>query len=443
MKRTPLYELHLKYGAKMVPFGGWEMPVQYTAGIIEEHNRTRNAAGLFDVSHMGEILIEGPDACDFMQMLISNDIKRAVTGQVVYSLMCFPDGGTVDDLLVYKMSEEKYLLVVNAANTETDFEWICRQKNDDWRGEERMEARWGGVRIDNVSSQYAQLAIQGPKAADILQKLTIENLNDIAFFHFDPLLGIGGSDVLISRTGYTGEDGFEVYVEPESAEELWEQIMVAGEEYGLLPVGLGARDTLRLEAALPLYGHELSAGITPLEAGLHKFVKFNKYINYGKYSNYANYANYANYDRHGGFIGEESLFNATSISSIQKNLMGKFEGQEFPKSSEYIKNKELSLRYLVGFEMLGNGLARNNYEVFKNGRQIGFVTSGSYSPTLKKNIGMALIGYNATEDKAVPSKIEDGDIIIIKIRNKEVEALVVSLPFYRKKYKKYDVGGEK
>ncbi len=364
MKKTPLYENHCKLNGRMIDFGGWSLPVEYT-GIIEEHRQVRNAAGLFDVSHMGEITVKGKDATQLVQKLITNNIAAAKEFQVVYSPMCYLDGGVVDDLLVYKYSNENYLLVVNASNTEKDFEWI-RQNLE------------GQVAVENVSDAYAQLAIQGPKAETVLQKLAGTALNEIKFFYFKPDVMLGEVKAILSRTGYTGEDGFEIYIPAENAAGIWEQLLAAGKEEGIVPVGLGARDTLRFEAALPLYGHELSMEITPLEAGLGNFVKLNKE----------------------NFNGMESL-------SLQH--------------SSGLK------RTLVGFEMLGRGIPRNNYEVSANGRTVGKVTSGSYSPSLDKNIGMALVEAGCSAE---------GTEVDILIREKPIKARIIKLPFYSKKYKR-------
>lgn len=364
MKRTPLYEMHCRQGGKIIDFGGWELPVQYT-GIIEEHEQVRNAAGLFDVSHMGEITVKGSDAEKLIQKLVTNNILGAKEYQAVYSPMCYPDGGVVDDLLVYKYTSQDYLLIVNASNTDKDFEWI----------QQNLE---GDVEIQNVSSHYAQLAIQGPKAEAILQKLTDTPLSEIKFFYFKPKVSLEGIEALVSRTGYTGEDGFEIYVAFGNAVQVWEKLLAAGKEEGLVPVGLGARDTLRFEAALPLYGQEIAQDISPLEAGLGRFVKLDKE----------------------DFIGKAAL----------------------------VKQKEEGIqRKLVGFEMVDRGIPRSHYEIQAEGKNIGFVTTGSFSPTLKKNIGLALVEG---------SFAEEGTEFDVVIRNKLVKAKVVKIPFYTKKYKK-------
>jgi len=364
VKKTPLYEKHNELGGKIIDFGGWALPVQYT-GIIEEHEQVRKAAGLFDVSHMGEIIIKGQDAEIFIQNLVTNNIIGAKEHRIIYSPMCYSDGGVVDDLLIYKYSEQHYLLIVNASNTDKDYDWIIQNAK-------------GQVEILNMSDRYAQFALQGPKAEIILQKLTDTPLAEIGFFRFKPDVRLDGVEAIVSRTGYTGEDGFEIYMNSESAVYLWEKILQVGKDEGLVPVGLGARDTLRFEAALTLYGHEISPEISPLEAGLGKFVKLEK----------------------DDFIGKEEL----------------------------VKQHEQGLkRNLVGFEMIDRGIPRNGYDVQIDGRKVGFVTSGSFSPSLGKNIGMALVESDINAEGA------ELDIVI---RNKAVKAKTVKTPFYTKKYKK-------
>lgn len=364
MKRTPLYEKHLKCGGKMIDFGGWEMPVQYRS-IIEEHNAVRQRAGIFYVSHMGEIFIKGANSKNFIQKLIVNDISNLTDGQVRYSPMCYADGGTVDDILVYRLAENSYLLVVNAANIEKDYEWIKQNLAED-------------AEAVNASDQYGQIALQGPAAQAVLQKLTDFDLSGIKFFHFREINTKTGLNLTVSRTGYTGEDGFEILVKADKTPDLWEELLEAGKEEGVIPAGLGARDTLRFEAALPLYGHELSKDISPLEAGLSKFVRLDK----------------------SDFIGRSAL-----AAQMEEGLG----------------------RKLAGFEMVEKGVARNGYEVFWNGSRIGFVTSGSYSPSTGKNLGLALINRNYTDT--------DTEIEVI-IREKAIKARVVEIPFYSKKYRK-------
>jgi len=361
VKKTPLYDTHVALGGKIIDFGGWALPVQYSS-ILNEHHAVRNAAGLFDVSHMGEILIEGSGAQEFIQQMITNDISKMSPGRIVYSPMCYRNGGTVDDLLVYQLDTNRYLLVVNASNTQKDYEWLrdnCNTKD---------------LAIKDVSADYGLIAIQGPASQKILQKLISIPLEEIRFFRFVDNVEVAGVKALISRTGYTGEDGFELYVSSDQTVKLWEEIMEAGANEGLVPAGLGARDTLRFEAALPLYGQELSPNISPLEAGLDRFVKLNKQ----------------------DFIGKDALVE---------------------QSEEGLKRK------LVGFEMIDRGMPRTGYKVQADGKDIGFVTSGGLAPTLKKNVGLALvrIQYSNLQDE-----------FFIQVRGKSLKARVISTPFYLK-----------
>lgn len=356
LKRTKLYDMHVEYGGKMVDFGGWELPVQY-AGIIKEHNMVRQKAGLFDVSHMGEIEIKGDQAEDFIQYLMTNDVKNIKDNQVQYTLMCYPHGGVVDDLIIYRFSREHYLLVVNAANTDKDFDWIQINSRDGFPS----------ITIENVSEQYSQLALQGPAAEDILQKICSIDLKDIKYFWFNPRVKLAGIDCLVSRTGYTGEDGFEIYTSGD-ASVIWEEILKAGGE-DVAPIGLGARDTLRFEAKLPLYGQEINEDISPLEAGLGYFVKLDKE----------------------NFIGQ-------AVLKAQQQTGGG--------------------RVTVQFEMVGKGIPRSHYQVEKNGVNIGWVTTGAFAPALNKTLGLALIKpeFNVNEgavdiiirDKKIPARIRPG-----------------------------------
>jgi glycine cleavage system T protein len=360
LKRTPLYEEHLAAKAKLIDFGGWEMPVQYV-GVLEEHHAVRTKAGLFDVSHMGEIDVRGKEALAFVQMLITNDLSKLEDGRILYSPMCYPNGGIVDDLLVYRYDSEHFFIVVNASNTDKDYAWIVEQ------------AKGFEVSTENVSDQFAQLALQGPLAENILQRITTINLTQIRYYGFAQG-EVDGVSCLISRTGYTGEDGFELYVSPALSRQLWQKIMDIGRSEGVQPIGLGARDTLRFEARLPLYGNELGPEISPLEAGLGIFVKLNK----------------------DDFIGKKALLN-------QKE-------QGVP-------------RKLVGLEMIGRGIARSHYLLQKNDEGIGFVTSGSFSPTLNKNIALGLI----RSDLAV-----QGDVLDVIIRGKAIQARIIPSLFYKR-----------
>lgn len=365
LKKTHLHNTYKQYGGKLVEFGGWEMPIQFE-GIISEHEAVRSDAGLFDVSHMGEVDISGMEAFEFVQNLVTNDISILKDNQVLYTFMCYTNGGVVDDLLVYKFTAEHYYLVINAGNIEKDFKWMIDNVGS------------YNVEIINSSDAVSEIAIQGPKAQKILQKITDLDLNEIKFFYFERDVLVDGVKCLISRTGYTGEDGFEIYTSNDQIEKLWHKLLEVGKEDGLKPTGLGCRDTLRFEAALPLYGNELSQDITPLEAGLGFFVKLQK----------------------PSFIGKEAL----------------------------LKQKEQGLkRKIVGFEMMERGIPRHGYEVKACGEKIGVVTTGYLSPTLKKNIGLALIDSKYSE---LGTEIE------IVIRNKPLKAEVISKKFYKKNYNK-------
>ena len=363
LKQTALISMHRKYQGKLIDFGGWELPVQYV-GIIKEHHWVRQKAGLFDVSHMGEIEIKGATAEEFVQKLVTNDIKVMADKEVIYTPMCYPDGGVVDDLLVYRYSPQHYFLVVNAANTDKDYDWIKSHSPAD-------------LEVGNVSAAYAQLAIQGPKAQEILQKLTDFALESIEFFHFEPQVKISGIDCIVSRTGYTGEDGFEMYFAPEQAVQLWEDIIKAGGE-DIAPIGLGARDTLRFEAKLPLYGQEIDKDITPLEAKLGYFVK----------------------------LGSDDFIGRDALQQQKENKPARIQAE---------------------FYMLGKGIPRAHFDVQADGQKIGWVTSGGYSPTLDKNIGLALIESQY---------YKDGALIDIIIRDKPVQAQIGTGLFYQKKSKK-------
>ncbi|MEI4771409.1 glycine cleavage system aminomethyltransferase GcvT [Psychrobacillus sp. FJAT-51614] len=361
LKRTPLYEDYATYGGKTIDFGGWELPVQFSS-IKEEHAAVRTKAGLFDVSHMGEIFVKGSASEDFLQKIMTNDVSKLVNGQAQYTAMCYEDGGIVDDLLVYKVEDNHYLLVVNAGNIEKDFDWM-------------KQFATAGVELVNKSDEYGLLALQGPLAQAILQKLTSKNLEEIGFFRFADNVEVAGKSVLVSRTGYTGEDGFEIYAASKDVRDLWSSILEAGKEDGLLPCGLGARDTLRFEACLPLYGQELSKDISPLEAGLGFVVKLKK----------------------------EQDFNGKSVLAAQKE-------NGVPRKS-------------IGIEMIDKGIPRTGYPVYAGEKQIGFVTTGTQSPTLKKNIGLALIDATFAE---IGKELE------VEIRNKRLKAVTVTTPFYRR-----------
>ncbi len=364
LKRTPLNVAHRRLGGRMVEFGGWDMPVQYPAGTVTEHLRTRNHAGLFDVSHMGEIDVRGADAIAFVNRLTSNDASKLVDGQAQYSALTTPQGTVIDDLLVYRFAADHLLLVVNAGTTEKDWDWIKSHHSGE------------NVELGNVSTDYCQLALQGPDALSILQKLTETQLSEIKYYHF--VTGqVDGVESIISRTGYTGEDGFEVYAAPEKAEQLWNKMLDTGNfgsDAGVLPCGLAARNTLRLEAGMCLYGHEITEETTLLEANLSWITKLNKE----------------------DFIGRDVL----------------------------AKQKEDGLtRKLIGFEVTDRGIARDEQDILVEGARVGRVTSGSPAPFLKKNIGM---GYVPVEYSTAGRSIE------IDVRGRHVGAQIVSLPFYKR-----------
>lgn len=358
LKRTPLYDVHRASGARMVPFAGWEMPVQYT-GIMEEHRAVRTRAGLFDVSHMGEIDLTGAGALALAQRLVTNDVGRLETDQARYSPMCTPAGGIIDDLLVYRLSDRHIMLVVNAANTEEDLAWIREHAGAD-------------VHVADRSEEIALLALQGPRAEEILQRLTPVSLDAIKYYWFRQEVEVAGRRTLVSRTGYTGEDGFEIYAASQSAVHLWNAILDAGRSAGLLPAGLGARDTLRLEAGILLHGNDMDKTTTPLEAGLGWTVKLTK----------------------GEFIGAEALRRQ------------KAEGIS---------------RRLVGFTLKDRVIARHGFAIRRDGEEIGRVTSGSFGPTVEKSIGLGFISLRYAEP---------GQPLAVEIRGRPVSGTVTKLPFY-------------
>ncbi len=362
LRRTALNPIHKQLGAKMVDFGGWEMPLDY-GGIVREHLAVRTGAGLFDVSHMGEIEIRGPGALDLVQKVASNNAAKLSAGQAQYSILMYPQGTCVDDMLVHKISDTHYFLVVNAANQDKDYEWI--EANNKFN-----------CSVENASDHYTLLAVQGPHALEIVQKLTGVELTSLRYYWFTDGR-VAGVNCRIGRTGYTGEDGFEIYFDPKHSETLWLGLLEAGRDLGLEPCGLGARNTLRLEAGMALYGHEIDAAHTPLEAGLDRFVKLDK----------------------GGFLGRETL-----LAQKEKGLR----------------------RKLVGLEMSDRGIARDGYPVYRDGAgdEVGYVTSGSPAPFLKKNIALA---YLPAEHAAV------GNQIAVGIRGTRVAARVVEMPFYKRK----------
>ena len=355
-KKTPLYDVHVECKGKIVPFGGYLLPVQYQ-GVIAEHMAVREAAGLFDVSHMGEILCEGPDAIANLNYLLTNDYTTMYDGQARYSPMCNENGGVVDDLIVYKVRDDHYFIVVNAANKDKDFAWMKAHE-------------FGDCVFTDISDKVAQIALQGPKAETILKKLVAEEDIPTKYYSCYYNKNIGGMNCIISRTGYTGEDGFEFYLAAEEAPKMWYLLLETGKEEGLITCGLGARDTLRMEAAMPLYGHEMTDDITPIETGLGVFVKMAKE----------------------NFIGKAAL-----------------------------EAKEAAIKR-VGLKVTGRGIIREHMDVYVGDEKIGLTTSGTHCPYVNVPIAMALINK---EYAAIGTKVE------VEVRGRKVEAEVVKLPFYK------------
>ncbi len=359
LRETPLFGEHTALGAKIVPFAGWSMPVQYPTGILEEHRAVRTAAGLFDVSHMGEIELRGPDAEALVQHLITNDITRTAIGQAQYAVMCREDGGAIDDCIVYRFAD-RFMIVVNASNRDKDRDWIVAQ------------AKGHDVQVKDISDDIALLALQGPLASDILAGLTGADLDAIRYYHFTEG-EVDGAGAIISRTGYTGEDGFELYIEADAAVGLWRALLDAGQARGLRPVGLGARDSLRLEMGYALYGNDIDENRTPLEAGLGWVTKLDK----------------------GPFAGRDALQ----------------------------RQKEAGVRErLVGFTLRERGFPRHGYPVRWNGQIVGEVTSGLHAPSLEMGIGMAYVPVAAAKP---------GTTLDIMIRDRPCPAEVVRTPFYK------------
>lgn len=360
MKNTALSQVHERLGAKMVPFAGYNMPVQYE-GVTAEHETVRNSVGVFDVSHMGEFLITGPNALDLIQKVTSNDASTLEIGKAQYSCLPNNDGGIVDDLIVYKLKDEQYLLVVNASNIDKDWNWISSHNSM-------------GAEMRNLSEDYSLLAIQGPKAVEAMQSLTSVDLSAIKYYHFEVADFAGIEHVIISATGYTGSGGFEIYCKNSEVEQIWNRVFEAGAAFGIKPIGLAARDTLRLEMGFCLYGNDINDTTSPLEAGLGWITKFTK-----------------------DFVNSENL-KAQKEAGVTKKL--------------------------VGFELTERGIPRHDYEIVDaDGNNIGIVTSGTMAPTVGKGIGM---GYVKTEFAAPETEI------FIQIRNNKVAAKVVKMPFYKK-----------
>jgi aminomethyltransferase len=361
LKKTPLYEKHIAQKAKIIDFGGWAMPVQYT-NVIDEHKATRGAAGLFDIYHMGEIEVEGPQALDLLQLVLTRNLADQTIGQVKLSALLNEEGGIIDDLTVYKLDENSYMLVTNATPKDRDWQWI----NLIWR------SKGFDCSLKDISDTMGKLDLQGPRSEEILQRLTEANLKTLRFYHFCESQVVG-FPAIISRSGYTGEDGFEIYAAGNIIGNIWDKLMIAGAQSGLKPAGLGARDTLRLEAGMMLNGQDMTESVSPLEVPYSWIVDANK-----------------------EFVGKTALM---------------------ARKNSGIGNK------LVGIEMTGRGIARHGYKVFHHLREIGIVTSGTFSPTLNKAIGLAFVdmAYSAPDTE-----------ITVAIRNTMTEAKIVKLPFYKR-----------
>ncbi|HEX2186943.1 MAG TPA: glycine cleavage system aminomethyltransferase GcvT [Chloroflexota bacterium] len=369
LQRTPLFDVHRQLGARMVPFGGWEMPVQYPTGVLAEHHAVRQAAGLFDIGHMGQFAFEGPDALEFLQWVTTNDVARLDVGAAQYSLLCNDAGGVLDDIIVYRPAATRYLMVVNAANTDGDYAWLEGHLTRPGRG-----VNPNRVLLQRLSPQYMLVALQGPRSTEVLARLTPGPVGRLANYHALEST-VDGVPALIARTGYTGERGFEISFHGLHAAHLWQAILEAGREEGVIPCGLGARDTLRLEAAMALYSHELGTETNPFEAGLERVVHFEK----------------------GDFIG------AAALRAIQA---------AGPR------------RKLVGIELSEPGVLRPEYPILCDGTVVGSLTSGGPSPTLKKSIGLGYLPANL----AAP-----GTAVQVDIRGRPLAARVVPLPFYRRR----------
>ncbi len=358
-EKTPLYDCHVELKGKMVSFAGYLLPVQYEQGLVKEHLAVRNEVGIFDVSHMGEILVEGEDSLSYIQKLVTNDCSKMYDGQVKYSPICNEEGGVIDDLLIYKLNNNRYILVVNAANREKDLKWMKANE-------------FGNVTLSDISDDIALIAVQGPKSKQVLLKLMDEELLPKKYYSFKDKVNIAGCEAMVSKTGYTGELGYEIYCKSLDAKTIWNELLEKGKDEGIVPCGLGCRDTLRLEAGMPLYGNELSDSITPLEAGLSFTVKMNKE----------------------NFIGKEAILNKGESNKVR-----------------------------VGIKITGRGIAREDCKVFYDDKEIGQTTSGTHLPYVDYAGAMAYV------DKAYSSL---GTKVLIQVRKRHVEGEIVDLPFYKR-----------
>lgn len=358
-QKTPLYDCHVELKGKMVSFAGYLLPVQYEQGLVKEHLAVRNEVGIFDVSHMGEILVEGEDSLSFLQKLVTNDCSKMYDGQVKYSPICNEEGGVIDDLLIYKFNNNRYILVVNAANREKDLKWMKANE-------------FGNVTISDISDEIALIAVQGPKSGQVLSKLMDEDLLPKKYYSFTDKANVAGCEAMVSKTGYTGELGFEIYCKSSDVKTIWNKLLENGKDDGIVPCGLGCRDTLRLEAGMPLYGNELNDSITPVKAGLSFAVKMNK----------------------DNFIGKEAILNIGESNMIR-----------------------------VGIKITGRGIAREDCKVLYNDKEIGQTTSGTHLPYVDYSGAMAYV------DKAYSSL---GTKVLVQVRKRYVEGEIVDLPFYKR-----------
>ncbi|MDI9509322.1 MAG: glycine cleavage system aminomethyltransferase GcvT [Clostridiales bacterium] len=363
--KTPLYDCHVRAEGKMVPYAGYLLPVQYKSGVIAEHMAVRNKAGLFDVSHMGEVILKGKDALNYIQMLVTNDCSQMKDGQVRYSPMCNDEGGVIDDLLIYRINEEEYLIIVNASNRQKDLDWIKRHIS-------------GDIELVDISDDMALLALQGPNSTAILERLTNVEKLPVKYYTFKENVDVSGISCMISKTGYTGEEGYELCCKNSDAVRLWELLLSEGSDYGLIPCGLGARDTLRLEAGMPLYGHEMDETISPIEAGLGFAVKLKKEED---------------------FIGKKGIIDRGTPTKTR-----------------------------IGIKITGRGIAREACPVYYGDKEIGRTTSGTHSPYLGYPIAMALIDMDGLDDNInnIATKLE------VDVRGRRINAEIVALPFYKR-----------
>ncbi|MSQ43258.1 MAG: glycine cleavage system aminomethyltransferase GcvT [Chloroflexi bacterium] len=369
LRRTPLFDTHVSLGGRMVPFGGWGMPVQYPAGVLAEHYAVRNAVGLFDIGHMGQVYVSGADALEYLQWLTPSDVSRLEDGQAQYSFLCAEDGGVIDDIIIYRLGRDQFLVIVNASNTDVDYAWMQAHRGDGGRG-----VGTDGVNLTLLRPDRTLLALQGPRSLETLQRCSDTDLSGLGYYRVTNA-DVAGVTALVARTGYTGERGYEIAFDERHAGAVWNTLLEAGSGFGIVPCGLGARDTLRLEASMPLYGHELDRSVNPYEAGLDRVIRFEK----------------------GPFVGAEAL---QAVQSAGRS------------------------RALIGLELTVPGIARMGHAILlPSGEVIGEVTSGGPSPTLRKSIAMGFVPVG----QAV-----EGAHLLVEVRGRRLDACVVTMPFYKR-----------